>query len=831
METLVQDVRYALRTLRRSPGFAATAILTLALGIGANTAIFTLINAVLLKSLPVAAPQELVVIGDPEDAHSRTQGSPIVDYFSMPLYRDLEQGTRDVFSGMAASSEVHLVRVVKNGVEVTTNATVVLTSGNYFSVLGVNPAFGRTFIEDGAKGANPVAVLSYGFWQDKLGGAPDIVGQTFLLRDHPFTVIGVAAAGFQGDTVGDSQDLWVPLSMEEQLLPGRQWLDTYSASWLHLIGRLRPGVTLTRARGAVNVTFQQLVQGPVGVQWTKVDRDEMARSAIQVSAGGRGLSELRGHFFKPLMLLAAMVGLVLLMACCNVANLLLARAAGRRREFAVRAAIGAPPGRLIRQLLTESIFLALLGGVAGLLVAQWGTNALLALGRNHELQASPDLRVMAFTAGLCVFTGILFGLIPAWQSRRLTVTAGLRAGAQSNGSAPGSFWTWGKSLVAIQVAVSLLVLFSAGLLSRSLRNLKNVDLGYSQEHLLLMRTDPVGAGYNIVRGAQFADQMIARISALPGVRGVSYSKNGLFSGSESDLSIAVEGFTPRTEEDAAAATDYVGPGYFAAVGIPIILGRDISTQDTQTSLKVAVINQSMARFYFGNDNPIGRKFTINDASGPKDTFEIVGVARDVQDHDLRTAVARRFYLPYIQGAPAAGINFEIRCAGNPNAAADSARKQIREFDRSMPVYSARSLNELLDNSIKNEILIAWLSGFFGMLGLTLACVGLYGVMSYSVGRQTKEIGLRMALGAQRSSMLWLVFRQAGTVVVTGVLAGVPLALAGSYLFTSMLYGLKGTDPLSMFAAVLVLALVALLAAAIPARRAAKVDPMVALRYE
>lgn len=407
----------------------------------------------------------------------------------------------------------------------------------------------------------------------------------------------------------------------------------------------------------------------------------------------------------------------------------------------------------------------------------------------------------------------------------------MKSGSQSGESGPGSFWSWGKTLVALQVSISLLVLFGAGLLVRSLRNLRNVDLGYGHEHILLVKTDPIGASYDHPRSAAFANQMIAKLSALPGVRAVSYSKNGLFSGSESDESIAVEGFVPRTEDDAANATDYVGPGYFAAVGIPILLGRDISVQDTQSALKVAVINQSMAMFYFGSANPIGHKFTINGSDENKDPIEIVGVARDVRDHDLKIATTRRFYIPFSQSAPNGNINFLIRTAGNPQGVAEAARKQIKEFDHRVPVYSTHPLQELLDSSISNEILVAWLSGFFGLLGLLLACVGLYGVMSYTVGRQTREIGVRMALGAQRSSMLWMVLRQAGKMVVVGMIAGIPLALAASYWLASMLYGLKGTDPLSMFAAMLMLAFVALVAAAIPARRASKVDPMVALRYE
>jgi predicted permease len=831
METLLQDIRFGVRMLRKNPPFTLVAVLTLALGIGANTAIFTLVNAVLLRMLPVKDPGQLVVIGNPETVHSRSQGSPTVDYFSAPLYRDLNEGSGQVLSGMLASGEVHRVRVRGGSGDITSDATGVLVSGNYFSVLGVNAGMGRVFTEDGAKGANPVAVLSYGFWKDKLGGNPGIVGQEFSLNEHIYTVIGVTPPGFFGDAVGDAQDVWIPLSMQEQFLAGRSWLNDYSASWLHLIGRLRPGVSVANARAALNVGFQQVVNGPVGARFSKSDRDDLRKAKIEVEGGGRGFSELRGDFFQPLMLLGGMVGLVLVMACVNVANLLLARAAARRNEFAVRAALGAAPFRLFRQLITESIILAFAGGLLGLLVARWATSALLALSGNGQLDASPDLRVLAFTAAICLATGVLFGMIPAWRSRRVAVAPTLKSGAQTGETASGSVWNWGKALVVLQVSISLLVLFAASLLSRSLRNLRNVDLGYSHEHILLVNTDPVAAGYDLLRTAAFADRMSVQFAAIPGVRAASYSKNGLFSGSESNESIAVEGFSSGKEEDLQAYDDYVGPGYFGAVGIPIVLGRDIGPQDTAASHKVAVINQSMAKFYFGNANPIGRTFTVGDEGMPKEPWEIVGVSEDARDHELKGAVQRRFYRPLVQAGPSSSIKFEIKTAGDPVAVAEIVRKQIEEFDARVPVYTTRSLDQLLDGFMNTEILIARLSGFFGIVALGLACVGLYGIMSYAVSGRTREIGVRMALGAQRSSMLWMVLRQGARLVLIGALAGIPLALAANSLLSSMLFGLKTTDPVSMVMAVLVLVGVALLAALIPARRATRVDPMVALRYE
>jgi predicted permease len=833
MGTLLQDLQYALRMLRKSPAFTTVAVLTLALGIGANTAIFSLVNAVMLKMLPVKEPGRLVVVGDPTDVHSRHLGDPEVVSFSYPLYRDISQGN-SVFSAMLASGEAHRVRVTGDSIgEISGNSTGVLVSGNYFSVLGVNALYGRVITpeDDSGPGAHPVTVVSYGFWKNKLGANPNTVGQTLRINNYPFTVIGVTPPGFYGDTVGDAQDFWMPVTMQEQIITGRKWLDNYNVTWLHVIARLKPGVSIEKAAANVNLVVQQLVSGPLKAKLTKNDIDNLKASKVEVSAGGGGFSDLRGDFKQPLLLLMMIVALVLVIACVNVANLLMARAASRQKEFAVRVAIGAAPGRVVRQLLTESIFLACAGGALGLLLAHWGTSALLTLSKNQDLEASPDLRVFLFTAGMCLLTGILFGLIPALRSRNVPVALTLKSGSQ-NGNSAETGWNWGKLLVTGQVALSLLVLFVAGLLVHSLQNIRNVDLGYNREHLLLVSTDPQAAGYNKARITSFANDLATQISSLPGVRAVTSSKNGLFSGSESGNSIKVEGYTSKNDEDLQAAFDHVAPNYFSTVGIPLLLGRDIGLQDTEASPRVAVINEGMARFYFGQTNPIGRKFEIQDPESKGGTVEIVGVARDARDHKLKGEVGRRFYIPLAQGlGTMAGINFVIRTVGNPVAVADSVRKQIKALDANVPVYSVRALNELTERSIGNQILIARLSSVFAGLALLLAAIGLYGILSYSVSGRTREIGVRMALGAQRGSVLKMVLREAGKLVLLGIVIGVPAAMLAGRLFSSMLFGLKATDPLSMVLVVVVLLAITLLASYIPARRATKVDPMIALRYE
>jgi predicted permease len=828
MVTLIQDVRYALRMLHKSPAFTTIAVLTLALGIGANTAIFTLVNAVILKMLPVKDPGELVAVGDPQRVHHRSLGNPRVDSFSYPLYRDLNS-TNQVFSGMLASGEAYSLRITPASGAGNTIADVTgaLVSGNYFSVLGVNAVYGRMLMpeDDTAPGAHPVAVISYSFWRDQFGKDTSAVGRVIRINDSPFTIIGVAPPGFFGDTVGDRQDLWVPVTMQEQLITGRKWLENYESSWLHCIARLKPGVSVEQAQANLNVSFQQMLNGPAGAKLSRDDREHLQRGKIQVSPGGAGFSELRGDFRLPLFLLMGIVGLVLTIACVNVANLLLARAAAREKEIAVRMAIGAAPWRVVRQLLTESILLAFCGGVLGLLVARWGTRVLLRLSRNGSLDAAPDSHVFVFTATVCFLTGILFGLAPALRSLRVAVVSRLKSDSQSVSPAHG--WNWGKSLVSAQVALSLLVLFAAGLLVRSLQNIRNVDLGFNREHILVVSTDPLSAGYDKPRMTQFGNELSARFFNIPGVGAASYSQNGLFSGSESSTSLKIEGYIAQGNADPHAAYDQVGPGYFSTVGIPLLLGRDIGLQDTATSPRVAVINETMARLYLSGMNPIGRKLNVY-----QHEVEIVGLARDTRDQELRGEIRPRFYVPETQlPAPNPVLRFEIRTTGNPSAVVESVRKELKSFDARVPVYDIRTVNELTESTIRQEILIAKLSSFFAGLALLLAAIGLYGILSYSVAGRTREIGVRMALGAQRGSVLRMVLQEAGMLVVLGMLVGVPAALLSSRVLSFMLFGISRNDPASMVLVVAILVGIALLASYIPARRATRVDPMVALRYE
>ena len=836
MEPLLQDIRYAIRMLRKAPAFTSVAVLTLALGIGANTAIFTVVNALLLKMLPVNQPEQLVVVGDPSRVNGRSNGTPRTDIFSYPLYKELRDNNF-VFSGLCgAASDHHIELDAGQGESPAEKVTGRMVSGNYFTVLGLQPAVGRLLSDsdDTAENANPVAVLSYGYWQRKFALSPSILGRDIRLNGFPFTIIGVAPAGFDGDVVGEQMALFVPLSMQPEIVRGRHWLKSGNVSWLSLIGRLRPNVTPAQAESNLNVVFQQAVQGPYGAALSSDDRTAIREThmKIQVVSGGSGVSDLRSDYRVPLLLLMGIVGLVLLIACVNVANLLLARASARSREVAIRLAIGANWLRLLRQLLTESILLAFLGGIAGSLLAVWGVRLLVTIfGSGTILPLLPDARVLGFTIGICLLTGIFFGLIPAVRAIKVQVSPALKDAGRATPERTSKFGL-GKGLIAGQVALSLLVLFAASLLVRSLQKLMAQDFGYARNRLVIARLDPTSAGYNSERMKALAQQLVMRLTSTPGVHAVTYSTNGLFAGTESSDAILVPGFTGG-REDRGANEDYVGPDYFGAIGIPILAGRGIEAQDTATSTRVAVVNQAMVKHFFQGQNPIGRQFRIDDQDWLDKPITIIGVSRDAQDHGsgLRQGVKPRFYMAFQQVPDPEQIILEVQVGGIPSAAVANVVSQIKAVDPNLPISFTEALDMLVNETAANQIALAKLSVFFAGLALLLACVGLYGVMSYTVAGRTREIGVRMALGAARGDVMQLILREGMLLVTAGLAIGVPLSLASSHLLHSFLFGLKATDPLSLITVILLLGMVAALAAFIPARRAAKVDPMVALRYE
>jgi predicted permease len=835
LNSLLQDMRFGLRMLRKNPGFTAVAVLTLALGVGANTAIFTVINAVVLRALPVQHPQELVVIGNPARVHSTGTGTPRIDVFSYPLYHEIRDNN-SVFSSLLASSNLDNLRIkIETAPE---NITGRLVTENYFQTLGINPLLGRTFsLEDGrAPGSDPVLVISYSYWRRRFAGDPAVIGRKVRLNNYPVTIIGVTPPGFFGEVVGDHLDVWAPMMMQPQLMPGREFLVDPQAASLLLIGRLKPGVTIAQAQADVNTVTERALKVALDGKLTADDRDAVRKMkiAVQVSPGGRGLSRLREDFATPLFLLMAMVLLVLLVACVNVANLMLARSAARQREIAIRFAMGAAAGRIIRQLLTESLVLASLGGALGLLLAHWGASLLVSLVNfsTERLSLGIDWRVLGFTAGLCLLASMVFGLAPAFRVLHVRLDRSLREGARDSGSTLTGRVRY--VLAASQIALGVFVLMCAGLLVRSLSNLEEFDLGYSRDQLLLVPVDLLSGGYRGSAIQNATQEVLLRFARLPGVRSVSASSNGLFSGNESSDSVRVEGAISQNAGDSQTADDEVGPNYFSTIGVPVILGREITQQDFSSAARVAVVNESFANFYFGAQNPIGRMVHIQDSSRPdQPPYQIVGVCRNVRDHDVRQAARRRLYAPLTSadfdelGSPV----FEIRAVGNPETLVNSVRTAIREMNSDLAVGGIETGGELVTDTLTSQILVAKLSTFFGALVLLLVCVGLYGSMAYNVAARTKEIGLRMALGAPRVDLIWMVMRETWMVLLIGLVAGIPLGIAATNLFQAMLFGVSKSDPLSIALAILALVAICVTAAIVPVRRATRVDPMVALRYE
>ena len=837
METLFQDIRYALRMLVKSPAFTAVAVLTLALGIGANTAIFSLVNALLLKMLPIKAPQELVAVGDPTLVNSRSNGTPRTDLYSYPLYREFRDNNT-VFGGLIAAGTEHRLQIDASAAGGTSEETVVarLVSGNYFPVLGVDATAGRVLGEndDTAENANPVVVLSYGYWNRKFALSPAIIGKEIRLNGYPFTVIGVSQQNFQGDVIGEDIAAFIPLSMQPEIIRGSSWRNNPNFSWLTLLGRLKPGISAAQAKANINLIFKQALKGPYGATLSADDRSAIADAQINVEPGGSGLSEFRSDYRTPLLLLMGIVGLVLLIACVNVANLLLARATARSKEVAVRLAMGANRGRLLRQLLTESILLAFVGGVCGALLSVWGVRLLVKIFGSDasSLPLSPDVRVLAFTMAVCLLTGILFGLAPSIKTLKVQVSPTLKDSATAAPEGVSRFG-WGKGLVAGQVALSLLVLFAASLLVRSLQKLMTQNLGFDSDRIVTARLDPMAVGYKGERMKQLAQELTSRLSTLPGVRGITYSQDGLFSGSESADAIMVPGFNAGAPKDRVAREDYVGPDYFGVVGIPILMGRGIGPQDTFSSTRVAVVNEAMVKYFFHGENPIGRQFQIDDPDEKNRPFTVIGISKDAKDHGsmLREAIPPRFYHAFQQEVDPRHFVLEVGMSGDAGSVTTELRSQILAVDSHLPIDFIRTVRHQLEGSLSNHIALAKLSAFFAGLALLLACIGLYGIMSYTVAGRTREIGLRMALGAQRINVLQLVLREGMILVVVGLAVGIPLALISSRLLSSMLYGLRSTDPISLLGVMAILAAVATLAGYIPARRATKVDPMIALRYE
>ena len=838
--------------LANDPSFTLIAVLTLALGIGANTAIFSVLDSVLLRSLPVSHPEQLVVLTDP-DEHGSSFGSEggdrgLLAYSEFEYFRDHNEVFSEIFAADSQLPELEIT--IPNSSSSTgaqkESARIRLVSGDYFATLGVTPAAGTFFTRevDRARGGSPIAVLSYAFWKQRFGLDPLALGKTIQIHQTSFQIVGITPPRFFGETVGAFPDLWIPVMMQDSVYPGRDLLTpsknlTNMHIWLQVMARLKPGATAERAKASINVVFKGLLESKVGASISAEERRHALDQRINLQRAARGSSVLREHFGEPLRILMAMVGFVLLIACANVANLLLARGTARQKEFALRLAIGAGRVRLIRQLLTEGLLIAVTGAAAGLLLAQWTDALLLRMVSGASsgppsihLDLQPDMRVLGFTLGVTLLTTILFGLIPSLYSTRLNLTPVLKSTPTGTSSeATHRRFPVGKILVVTQVAVSVILLVSAGLFVRSLSKLGDVKLGYNLENLILFRVDGATGGYKGAAIPRFQLDLLARISAIPGLRGATVSKDGLFSGSESADPIAVEGYTPKAGDEMHSRMDHVGPGYFSTLGIPILMGREIEAQDAPGSIRAAVINQTFARRFFPNTNPIGKHVRDTYSVNPAEMI-VVGVAADAKYNDLREKALPRIYAPLANPMwenPAAF--YEVRTYADPQAVAATLRRVVQEAAPTLPPIKVHTMSSLVDDSLQTDRFIEQLAGAFSLLALLLAAIGLYGLMAYTVSRRTRDIGIRLALGAEPGNVVWQVLRETLVLVLIGIVIGVPVALGSTHFMRSMLFGLGLADPVAILFAATLLALVATLAGFLPARRASQVDPMVALRYE
>jgi predicted permease len=838
VETLIQDLRYGLRQLRRNPGFTAVATIILALGIGGNAAIFSFIDALILRMLPVQHPQALVLFG-PGDGSGNSDYFPNDDMnlFSFSIYREMQK-ENGVFSGVASFGSF------ENGIHGNVGPSgnlepmeVEAVSGTYFNVLGVKPMLGRVFtdVDDRMLGGHPIAVISYGWWNNRFSRDPSILGKRITIGSTVYTIVGVAPPGFFGTVVGRSPDLWVPLQMEDLISRGPHKLNDKFYRFLDIMARLRPGVARTQAAANVNLILKNILHEYAGARPSRAELEDIRRAHITLNPAATGMSFLRQSFSEPLWILMAMVGLVLVIACANVANLLLARGTARQREIAVRMAVGAGRSRLIRQLLTESLLLGGVGGALGVLFAEWACRFLLSVVSHTQnvlaLDVSPDARVFAFTLVVSVGCSVLFGILPALRSTRVALTPALKEGrgtALAHDRSP-----LGKALIISQVALSLVLLVGAGLFIRSLMNLANVNMGFNGRGVLVLSVDPSATGYSDEpRLDAMYREVEQRVDALPGVTASSFSIFNFGPGSWND-SVWAEGYPDASER--SASYNAIGSGYFAAMGIPLLAGRDIGPNDTASSPRVAVINETMARDFFPGESPVGKRFGTTDRAHDHD-IQVIGVVRDAKYTELDEKPTPMAYFPYTQYRPDWGIGLyldqlAVRSSGNPQAVLPDIRRVVSEVNKNLPIDRVTTLTDKVEDSITFQRLMAELAGFFGALALFLACIGVYGLTSYAVARRTNEIGIRMALGAQRVDVIRTIVQEMAVLMLTGLAIGIPAALGSGRLAASVLYGLRPDDPVTLLSAAALLFAVGVLAGLLPARRAAKLDPMVALRHE
>jgi predicted permease len=810
------------------------AIFSLALGIGANTAIFTLLDQIVLRKLPIKDPDSLVILFQRGAHNGSNMGTRMHSY---PIYQDYQQKA-------APLAEVLCRRLISASLSAdnqTERVDAEMVSGNFFSMLGVRPALGRVFSseeDDRTYQGHPVVVLSHAYWKSRFSSDPNVVGKKILVNNYPMTIVGVSAAGFVGLDPAISPQIRVPILMKPIMAPDWPWLhmDDRRARWVQVFARLKPGYTVESAAAPLQGLFHQVREYemtlPAAAKWNAYGREQFMKGTLNIEKADTGFSEIRNSFSKALMVLMGMVGLVLLIACANVANLLIARALARQKEISVRLSLGASRTQLVRQLLVESMLLSFIGGVVGIAIAFAMTRALLAFvpaeGNPLLISPTPDARILLFTMGVTILTGFIFGLVPALRASQPDLWSTMKDTVGSIAGARGTSLFLRKSLIAVQVALSFLLLFGAGLFVRSLQNLRGTDTGIKEMHnLVTFQLAPALNGYDQPHATSFYRELRENIMAIPGVTAAGYATVPLLHGDEWDSSMSVEGHQAKDGEDMQAFMNAPSPGYFKALGTPILEGRDFDAHDVRENAKVAIVNQRFAKHFFGDKSAVGRHIGQGRLDAKLD-IEIVGVVADTLYEGPREGVRRQVFIPNYGNNSSV---YYVRTATGSRQTYTAVRNAVKKLDASLPIYELKTLEGQLDETLLTERLIALLSAGFGLLATVLSVIGLYGVMAFIVARRTKELGVRMALGAQRRTVVWLVMKEVLILVVIGLIIGVPSAIGLGRFVSTQLYGIQGTDAYTAFIMVMVLSTIAATAGMIPAHRASRIDPITALRFE
>ncbi len=836
MQTLIQNLRYALRQLRKHPGFSVIAVLTLSVGIGASASIFSLVDQVLLRRLPVAEPQRLVMLrfNGSDTGHTSAYGGDDHDYFSYPMYRDLRD-QNIVFSGMLA---MFPAQVGVQWHDSSTLANSELVSGNYFSVLGVRPALGRLLQpEDSAtRGASPVVVLSYPYWSHHFDSDPGVVNQSIRINGNTFTIVGVVQPGFDSVIAGTVPDFFVPITMKPQMTPQWDELEERRSKWLNIIARLKPGMTLQQAEAGINPLWKSIRAVELQSVTSKnqlFKENFVAKSSLTLLDSSKGFSPLRETMQAPLLILLGMVGLLALMATANVGGLLLVRAAGRTREISVRYSLGASRRRVISQLLTEGLILGFSGGILGLAFAPLLSRALISLmdpttssGTASAFSPAVDLRVVLFSFALCLLASLLFSLAPVFQFYRPQVTTALK---QQSGTGEVSHTKFRRLTVGMQVGLSVLLLVGAGLFSRTLRNLKNVNVGFVTDSLLSFQLDPQLAGYQPAAVIPLYKRLIDTLGSQPGVQSIGMTSDPVLVDSNNTSSIKVPGYQAQEGERMSFEWEHVTPDYFKTLQVPLVAGREFTDLDGPASAKVVIVNVSFTRKFFSTPSlALGKTFT----AGSKDQlFEIVGVVGDAKHKSVHAPDMPIYYTPIFQDAEPSSVAVYVRTRVAPEAAGGTIRAAVNAVDSKLVVNSLQSMQAGIEGTLTSERMLSFLAASFGIIAAFLTAIGLYGVLAYSIAQRTREIGVRMALGASRGAVVKMVLREMLLIIGGGVLVALPLSVVLGSIVKSQLFGVSYGDPVVLLSVTLAIGVISMLAATVPAGRAVRIEPITALRYE